>query len=1019
MIELPLGLIRALESGDCVLFLGAGIGDHLFDGDENPAPDANSLAKELASYFGIETEGMYDLAKIAQIVEIRKGRKDLETYLRDRLANLGPDEAFQWLSSLRWRAIYTTNYDAGIERAYEKTADPPQKPITITVTSDLVSYNSIFEVPIYHLHGALFAAGKPAIVITEDDYARYKERRKMLFELLKNDFATSTILYIGYSNRDPNWKNVLSEITYEFYPSQLPSSYRVAPDTNLMDIEILKGKNINTISASYRDFFESASTALADFKVDPNLLSKIRSGIPSDLLPAFDKSPAAVTRLISSWTYVNQAPFEEIPNTRAFLRGDQANWALIAEKRYFERDIEEELYEDALDYITSVGASPRVRIILAPAGYGITTLMMIIAVRLVKENAGPIFMHKPGRALLEGDIEFASSLFQNKPVFFVNNSADHAAVLRNVINLLQQEKKSALFVLGERLNEWRQCQVRISAREFQLEALSDPEIIRLLDCLSAEGELGVLEPLSRKFQIAAIKSKHGKQLLVAMREATEGESFDAILENEYRGIADNTSRALYLTVCCFHQHGAYLRDTLMAQLLGAPLPEIYRKTSDPTEGVVIHDCLDESKGVYGLRTRHRTIAAVVWERCGDIIEKEQLLQGSLSAINLNHKTDKDAFEYFYRSDRLVDSIRTLDGRVRFFETACKKDPDSPYVRQHYARMLLRAGQYELALNQIDAALRINPRARILHHTKGNILAHLSLTIESDDIARRRLAQSEASFRKAMYASPKDEYSYQGLASLYIGWAKRAPTAEEATEYISKAEEVINEGLRIVNVRYSLWIESSRIQEWLGDQPSRIEDLERAVRDTPESLIARYILGRAYRITKRPAKTLEVLAPIVREHPNEFRCCVEYAHALINLGKRYEEGIAVLKLSTLYGYSDPRFIAMLGGLLFLDNEFSEADRVFGESAKRDFTAMELNSIQFRPSNPDNLEEPLRIEGVVVVVKAGYALVDSSGYPRLLLPGSKFGGLVLKPGVKGTFELGFSARGPRLDKPVISN
>ena len=55
MIELPLGLIRALESGDCVLFLGAGIGDHLFDRNGNPAPDANSLAKELADYFEIES----------------------------------------------------------------------------------------------------------------------------------------------------------------------------------------------------------------------------------------------------------------------------------------------------------------------------------------------------------------------------------------------------------------------------------------------------------------------------------------------------------------------------------------------------------------------------------------------------------------------------------------------------------------------------------------------------------------------------------------------------------------------------------------------------------------------------------------------------------------------------------------------------------------------------------------------------------------------------------------------------
>ena len=43
-----------------------------------------------------------------------------------------------------------------------------------------------------------------------------------------------------------------------------------------------------------------------------------------------------------------------------------------------------------------------------------------------------------------------------------------------------------------------------------------------------------------------------------------------------------------------------------------------------------------------------------------------------------------------------------------------------------------------------------------------------------------------------------------------------------------------------------------------------------------------------------------------------------------LGEPYSKPIALLKLSTLYGLSDPRFIATLGGMLFLDGEFTEAE-----------------------------------------------------------------------------------------------
>ena len=69
MIELPLGLRHALESGDCVLFVGAGIGEHLLNQEGKPTPDACLLAKELADEFSIKVDDEYDLAKIAEVVD--------------------------------------------------------------------------------------------------------------------------------------------------------------------------------------------------------------------------------------------------------------------------------------------------------------------------------------------------------------------------------------------------------------------------------------------------------------------------------------------------------------------------------------------------------------------------------------------------------------------------------------------------------------------------------------------------------------------------------------------------------------------------------------------------------------------------------------------------------------------------------------------------------------------------------------------------------------------------------------
>jgi hypothetical protein len=88
VVDIPLGLRQSLESGECVLFIGAGIGQHLLR-DGKPTPDGASLAEQLAKDFKIDVRGTpVNLAKVAQIVELRKGRLELETYLQKQLCGL-------------------------------------------------------------------------------------------------------------------------------------------------------------------------------------------------------------------------------------------------------------------------------------------------------------------------------------------------------------------------------------------------------------------------------------------------------------------------------------------------------------------------------------------------------------------------------------------------------------------------------------------------------------------------------------------------------------------------------------------------------------------------------------------------------------------------------------------------------------------------------------------------------------------------------------------------------------------
>ena len=1013
--SVPIGLTTAIEGGRCVLFMGAGAGAHAVDRDGKPAPDSHVLAQDLAKHFEIEDSGEAELSVIAQVIELRKGRAELEAFLSERLAGLEPDETLQWLYGLPWRAIFTTNYDRVIERAFELNPNPPRNPIVVSSSSEVVAFDPRYDVPIYHLHGAL-GDGRGRVLITDEDYALFYEKRRMLFEILKQQLATSPILYLGYSHRDPNWKMVDAELRAEFAPSTPPRSYRVVPETSALQKDFLGAQGIEAIDMKLDAFVGILRPSIGELELDPTGLDRIAENVPSDLHTQLAESPAAVARLLRGWTYVNQAPFDAAPNVGDFLAGDLPSWALVGAGVPFERDIEESVSEALLDFATSQDVRPRSIIVLGSAGYGTSTVLMKLAARLVAERAGPVYFHRAGLPVNEGDILFAAEASPSPPFFVVDNAADEAERLAAVIHRLRDQSLPACFLLGERLNEWRQRRPRLAPLEFGIVALSDAEIDRLLAFLDSQHTLGRLADLTPELRQAAIREKHEKELLVAMRELTEGRAFDAIIEDEYRGIGSDFARRVYAAVCGLYRLRTRMRDMVLADVVECGIADLYERLGSETEGVIHFDLLDPATGSYAARARHQTIAEIVWERAVEPGERETLLLRSLAALNLNHYIDNQAFDSLVRSDATVDGLSTLEGKIRFFEAAAQKDPMSPYVRQHYARMLLREHKTELALAEIDRALSLDEGNRVLHHTKGVILRDLALNNDSAEIARRRLAQSEGEFRRNLARDDRDEYSYQSLAELYLGWSERAESEDEAFAYIARAEEVVLDGLRHARNREGIYIVSASIERALGNRPGTLDALRRAVASAPSGIVSRYLLGRELRRSGEQQEAANVLHELLQAYPHEAGAAVQYALALEELDRPYPESIAALRLASLQGRRSPRYIAVLGGMLFLNRDFTEAEQLFSEAEAQSLTYGERSTVHYRPLARDGSGARLTMEGEVAVVKPGFAFVRVPGYPDVFCPGSKFGDLVITRGLRIRFKLGFTARGSIALDPV---
>lgn len=1008
---IPFELKQAMETGSAILFVGAGMGYNMLNEKGERLPNGTQLAKSLADNFVVPVDdSQYDLAAISQFVVTKYGGKtELTAYVKELLSLIEPDEYMQWIPTIKWKAIFTTNYDNGIEKAYDNCPSPAQNYVSITHVSGFYDNALKTDVPIIHLHGCIFDSKSSDIIITQQDYITYREQKRSLFDFLSINMASSCLLYTGYSNSDPNWSTVLNDIEQELLPSKPPQSFRIDPYPTEMASFILESRNIITIKKSFSEFVDEAKLLIEPQTISRASFKIYETSIPSAFLDSFDTSPAPTVRLFKAWEYVNEVTTAgTTAMVRDFVRGDKPSWSIIFNNKFFMRDMEDEIYDKIIDLVTSPVKTVHTCMLCAPAGYGTSTLIMTLAQRLVKDGAGMVFYFRNVKELLEGDVFFA---LKTNPsdchIFIIDNASDYAYEIRKIIQHAKETKTRMVLVLGDRTNELNQANLRITTDTFIIQPLSDSEIERLIDYLAANNELNRLENLDRAHQIALIKMNYNRELLVAIREATEGKKFDAIIADEYYGIENLLSRTAYGIVSCFYQNTSLLRVELLSALLGVTLSDYYTKTNSYLEGIVMYECLDEDMGLYAARSRHRIISSIVWNNCITHAEKDMILHNALNSLNIAYRSDKLAFENFIKTDSIIDSLKSLESKINFFDRACRLAPDNPYVRQHYARMLVRSDKYDLALGIIDQAIEMDESIRILYHTKGYVLRHMAMATPNIEIARRIYGQSEEAYNYALSMNERDEYCYQGLAQLYLGWAKRCQDDSEREITLNKCEEIVDFGLRKAKDKETIWICIAKIDEFLGNSDDKIKSLQKAVKNSTTSNRAKFLLARAYRLRENYDECIPLLEEIVYNEPLDYRSAIEYALAILESESEesISKAIAVLQQSTLFGFTDSRFVSLLGGLLFLDKQFEKSKRVFNESKKHNFA--NSRSVMFKP---EDVKLGQLYKAKVQYVAAGYSLLSVAGFPDIMCPGSKYNGIVLENKLEVQIRIEFTPSRP---------
>jgi hypothetical protein len=256
-------LVRAIKSGRCTPFLGAGVNDGVL-------PLGRDIARRWAAQYDYPLKDSDNLIRVAQFLAVEyfpMFPKDEVVSLFQEI-NASPDfsdesEPHRVLAELPLPVYLTTNYDNFMMTALERKYRDPKREVcrwnTLT-RKDPSRFDAGYEPSpanpvVFHIHGHVELPS--SIVLTEDDYFDFlvniSSDPLLIPARIQKALTESSILFIGYGLADWNFR-VLLQGLYRFMEKGLGRNHTavmIPPD--IPDSEAQQRKVQAYLAAYYQN----------------------------------------------------------------------------------------------------------------------------------------------------------------------------------------------------------------------------------------------------------------------------------------------------------------------------------------------------------------------------------------------------------------------------------------------------------------------------------------------------------------------------------------------------------------------------------------------------------------------------------------------------------------------------------------------------------------------------------------------------------------------------------------------
>jgi hypothetical protein len=579
-------LSEQMSRGEVVLFTGAGFSRGALDHAGREIPQVAELTQEIASLVWPDDDLDPDLSlPDTYAAALREQRGQLADLMRQRLTvdpqSVTSDQLI-WFA-MPWLRAYTLNID-DLESAASRAAAPPRRVESFSGLGGRLPLGVGDALLYIHLNGTLDDV--PDVTFTDPQYGRRHSAVNPLYEQLAADLVSYPVVFVGTELRESLFWRYLAlrdEKGDRGVKEMRPRSYLVTPSLPKDREHLLNAYNIQLVECTAAAF---ATEVLA------NLGESTSAGLRS--IHSRHVAAGTTVALPSVSDLASQPPLPQSD----YLWGAEPTWDDIRTGRAVERT-----FEAAFPTLPEHGCI----VVTGTAGTGVSTTLMRLALGLAADSdvrwLGP--NHEFDARELGHFLKH-----QSTPLTLCIDDADtFGRALPDLVQDVVKDYKKILLVLGLRASRFDQLLPAwkadgIKTVEVTVPELEDRDIDRLLGSLARNNKLGALKPLSPAERVTQLQHACGRQLIVAMYEATHNDRFESKLRQESESLPSE-QQLIYAVVCLASSLRFFLtRDEILTAVSDVSNTGLFALERLSSRGIIL-----QRTNTYA--ARHRVVSEVV------------------------------------------------------------------------------------------------------------------------------------------------------------------------------------------------------------------------------------------------------------------------------------------------------------------------------------------------------------------------------------------------------------------------